>query len=558
MFPCLAGIALALVEQAGPRELGQGASIAAPISNHVPEPAHSPTAQEEEEQRTAYTFKSGGRQDGMIIPDGGTVRRANGGEAAAAVARSIAYHKTARAALQAIENGDQLETATSENEEALSMWRSPSGMHATSGIARLKQKIEQDTERQRPPVVQPRKKMAGYARTDSSNSANPSSEPVNLKGLTGKDEMYEMNPVTSLPPWQPCVSGATYNEHYQKDLKDSLRDSETEIKDKTKQQCIDECNTQKEACIGYGFINSASPVDKSSCFILTKAKYPNGVKSRSDLQYWRDGSVYLKDMSTASNPVKDCSKEKFPPNVVPQSDIGVKVDATRATSAEIEGISQRANVLMAKEVAVLKARFRGNSTSNRTRAETLANIRAQAQVYVRERTEKLEVKKNAGTAVKMERSKKKRIADSLKARTAKERSSKTKEMEEERASKEKKTKADNAKKAAERAQKASPEGILAAAERDEKQQETKKLEDEKQIEKQTEYDAYVADAHAKELKRLAALNKNISIALNASKTGNATRSQLEMLEQEGIPYENSYEYADDMRLLANFADAAAS
>ena len=59
MFPCLAGIALALVEQAGPRELGQGASIAAPISNHVPKPAHSPTAQEEEEQRTAYTFKSG-------------------------------------------------------------------------------------------------------------------------------------------------------------------------------------------------------------------------------------------------------------------------------------------------------------------------------------------------------------------------------------------------------------------------------------------------------------------------------------------------------------------
>ena len=521
----------------------------------MPRQAHSPTPREEEEQRTAYTFKSGGRQDGMIIPDGGSLRRASDTEARAAVARSVAYHKIAKSALDAIENGDQLDTTTNENEEALAKWRSPSGDHATSGVARLKEKIRQDAVRQRPPVVKARKRMAGYARPDPTSPSNPSSEPVNLKTLTGKDEMEEMNPVTSLPPWQPCISGATYNEHHQKDLKNALRDSETEIKNKTKQQCVDECNTQKDACIGYAFVN-VDLGDISSCFLLEKAKFPNGVDPRSDFSPWGEGSIYLKDMSTASNPVKDCSKEKFPPNVVPQSDIGVKVDATRATTAEIDKISQRANALMAKEVIAMNARFGGknaNATSARTRAETLANIKSQVQVYIRERTAKLEVKKNAGLGVTMERAKKKRIADSLKERTAKERTSKAKELADERAGKKTKATAAAAKKQEERTQKASPEGILAATERDTKQQEAKKLEDEKQVERQKEYDAYVADAHAKELKRLAALNKNISIALNASKTGNATRSQLEMLEREGIPYE------DDLNLLQesnNYAETA--
>lgn len=281
------------------------------------------------------------------------------------------------------------------------------------------------------------------------------------------------------------------------------------------------------------------------------------MKPRSDLQNWRDGSIYLKVMSTANNPVKDCSKEKVPANVVPKSDFGTKVDATRATPAEIDQITQRANVLMAKEVAAMTARFGGkntNATSSRTRAETLANIKSQAQVYIRERTKKLEVKKNAGLGVTIERAKKKRITDALKARTAKERSHKTKEMADERAAKRVKATAAAAKKQAERDQKASPEGILAATERDTKQQEAKKLADEKQVEKQKEYDAYVADAHAKELKRLASLNKNISIALNASKTGNATRGQLEMLESEGIPYEDK----DDLEDASTYAysDAA--
>merc|ERR1711981_1252070 len=93
-----------------------------------------------------------------------------------------------------------------------------------------------------------------------------------------------------------------------------------------------------------------------------------------------------------------------------------------------------------------------------------------------------------------------------------------------------------AEKAKERKAKASPEGVIKAAEENKKLVEAD-AKRQKELEEETKKrEKWIALEHAKERERLASLKVNITVALTHAKNGTATLTEYKLLSDNGVPY----------------------
>jgi len=521
----------------------------------IPRASHSPTQDEEIAQRTAYR-KGTNTDKGYIItdPKRGALRQPTGHESVMAVKRAIQYHKENKAALESIQSRNSSgrmnhylpwNDSAPENEETYQLWLNKAGQDPISGIERLKLRAQQDHDLQNYKEVIKAKPKVGYAPHAYDNPATPSGEFVNAQELTGRDEMNKLTPITHMPPWAGCVEGPTYEQYVHKDLIDSLRPLPVNHSVTLSwEDCAKSCSDAKYDCLGYWRHDKGTVEGKGGvggdvvhdCWHIPSSGFPKGVNSTM-LQHCDYGSLWLKNMSSVGD-TKNCTGFEAPPNVVPASDFGTKISPTELlpTATQIAEAKAKGR-LMFKDMVSAIDEHEDQDTVQLTRNQSIAYSLQQESVYVQERLEKVEQTNEADVVREQERAKKKSIMDALKARTQKERSIKSDVLHREQNQKSRQAVAARAEKDQERVYKASAEGQIQEALKQQKKEEAVALQEEKEAARTKEYELYVAGAHKAELERLTLLNRNISIAVKDAETGNATLDQIQLLDREGIPYE---------------------
>jgi len=520
-------------------------------SRYVPREAHDPTPAEEKQQTEQYRVHP---NKGFIVSDDarGQLRQPTEKESKAAIKRGIAYHKKHKKTFDALTAGTPVNATTPENEENLARWNNAAQPDPVSGVVRYNMGKYDDIMRTNEAQWKKarKKRMAkhptqGYTPHQPGSAIMPRGEPVVIKELTGRDEEVTLNPTIHMPPWAGCISGAQYVQHFHNDLIDELRKQETLMeKTNTWMQCKEECTQAKYDCLGYLRHDKGTEVGvPHDCWLLQNGSYPGGIPNssypgglRSVLQEWQHGSIWLKDMKTAAN-VKNCTGYTSPPNIVAASDWGDTAEITEPTSEDVDQIKAKAKTFYAGEVKAMDE-HEDVDMVDKARNVSILYRQQQESAYVKERLHKSVETREAGLLKTQERTKKTKIVKALHDRTQHERNEKAKVLHAERRAKAKQEQQDEEAKSKERAFKKTPEGMLHEAGVQEQQKSAADEADSKRAEATKKYMLWVKEAHVKERARLASLNRNISIALNATKQGNATREQFELLDREGIPSES--------------------